>query len=182
MATGTRHLLPGGLGPSASPKPPSWELKDAVSPLRYGANAFIQPWHQCSALHPAKRCTKPLWQGWEMPSQPLTIAPRPGQASIHPGPRWLGHRGRKAAASPHPGLPGSSSPLAAWGGGLSIKPSTLRVKAGAEIKEEPSYVKHKACALLGPYSRARSRQREHHVQGGIQAELKTSSQTQTYSS
>lgn len=47
-------------------------------------------------------------------------------------------------------------------------------------------MKHKANALLGPYTRARSRQEEHHVQGVVQAghpqpQLKMSSQTRLYS-
>lgn len=56
----------------------------------------------------------------------------------------------------------------------------------AKIGEEPSYTKHNASSLLGPYTRACSRQEEHPVQGRVQAghpwtELKIFSQTDPYS-
>lgn len=125
------------------------------------------------------------------PSQALHQTPLAGLGNAFPAP---GHC-PEARSSFKPHRPRAPTPAAPWLPGEEVQAPKRRSKhqaqhagrkAEAEIREEPSYMKHKANALLGPYTRACSRQEEHHVQGVVQAghpqpQLKMSSQTRLYS-
>lgn len=79
------------LGTLLCPKAPKVELQegrglvDAASPPQHQANASS---HSTDTWQCTQPSTKPLWQGWEMSFQPLTIAPQLGPDSNHPGPSW----------------------------------------------------------------------------------------------
>lgn len=109
-----------------------------------------------------------------------------------PWAKLAGPLGQKSCCQPAPGPPALATPrlpgeeVQAPGKRSDHQAQHTRRTTGAEIREKPSYVKHKASTLLGLYTKACSRQGEHRVQGRVQAghsqpEPKTSPQAGPHS-
>lgn len=109
-----------------------------------------------------------------------------------PWAKLAGPLGQKSCCQPAPGPPALATPrlpgeeVQAPGKRSDHQAQHTGRTTGAEIREKPSYVKHKASTLLGLYTKACSRQGEHRVQGGVQAghsqpEPKTSPQAGPHS-